>query len=222
MFSPQRKIYGQAYGGSAGRSMSPTTAPASSAYASTRAPQRFGAGFFNRNTQNAQSPGATTAPVAPTAGTNPYSPGTSEYYMWNLYNKGGSDPTKEGNAAGVSTGALNQLIGAGMLNPMGSQSVIDALYGQARGDANALRARSNTLSQLSGMDPAQAASSYFQRDMASEGEIQRMLLNARLQSMTQNRAYLESLANQGQAAKWQDWLDNQYKSRGQITRPVGG
>jgi hypothetical protein len=137
----------------------------------------------------------------PPTNRNPYPPGTPEYDLWKQYN------TENGaNLKGVSNEAFRQMLAAGMYNPGGSQPMISALRGQAVGDADALRARSNTISSLSGMDPAQAASSYFQRDMGSQGEVQRMLLNARLQSMTANQARLQGLAGAGQDAEYQAWL----------------
>jgi len=131
------------------------------------------------------------------------------------------DPSNpEGNLGGLTSAAMLEMIKGGAFNLGGSQSYVDALRGQAVGDADALRARSNTIGAISGMDPAQAASSYFQRDMGSQGEVQRMLLNARLQSMNQNRASLENLANTGAAAKWQSWLDEMAKKRPQAqSRP---
>jgi hypothetical protein len=95
--------------------------------------------------------------------------------------------------SGLTDEAVKRMIQAGMFDPNGSRSMISALEGQARGDANALRMRSNTMQDLAGMDPSQAASMRLQRDMGTESEIQRMMTNARLQSMTQNRELLSGV-----------------------------
>jgi hypothetical protein len=217
-FSPQRRLYGQAYGGTQGRSMSPTTNPASAAFAATRTatPARVVPGNSGKisppGVLGKLAPATTVDKAAYDPGPNPYAPGTPEYEMWKNYHSK-YESSKSGNAGMLGNEAINQMIAAGMFNPGGSQPMIDALYGQARGDADALRQRSNTLAQLSGMDPSQAASSYFQRDMSTEGEIQRMLLNARLQSMTQNRALLESVGTSGMNAAYQNWLSNNQFNR---------
>ena len=212
--TPQRSVYGQQYGGMALPGMNRMGGGSASMGVSGNALGGvLGGGVLGAVTNawsrlnNARGASGSGDPFAPWVGNptvedpNPYQPGTTEYDLWKAYKSVNGQ-----NLIGASNEAFRQMIGAGMYNPGGSQSMIDALSGQARGDANALRQRSNTMSQLSGMDPAQAASSYFQRDMGSEGEVQRMLLNARLQSMTANQGRLQSLAGSGQDAQYQAWL----------------
>lgn len=220
-FAPWRKFFGQSYGPMASRSMAPTSAPKSV----------FGAGGVMSQYANNPYPVGGQPPVSPymnkmaNTGGGAAAPSSVADYMKKLIggNSGNpvidkqvnfaqDQPSKNIDTMMFSYDALEKMRNAGMMNPYGSQSMIDALYGQARGDADALRARSNTMASLSGMDPAQAASSYFQRDMNSEGEIQRMLLNARLQSMTQNRSMLEGLGNQATSNTWAEWLDANTKA----------
>lgn len=222
MFAPQRKLYGQAYGGMASRAQ-PSVGGVASTFANSLASARSsttgaseGSGIQNPRHWRSWAPGDTTNPGTGTTGTgtgttgtgtNPYQPGTTEYQLWEAFNKNTGMPTNIGGYWGaLGTGAMNQMIGSGMLNPNGSQSMIDALRGTAVTDADALRARGNTAASLAGLDPAQAASQSFQQDMGQNGEIQRMLMNAQLQSMTQNRATLSGITGATQDAAWQAWL----------------
>jgi hypothetical protein len=195
MFAPWKRRYGQAYGGMAGRGQPSTSAPASSFYSGARQPTPM-ASLFDRVR------GGGILPKAPNGGpstgfTTGTEPGSIESIFDTAFAGGGS-----ANYSNLTSAIIRQMIAAGMLNPMGSPGMIAALRGQAIGDADALRARQNTMAGLAGLDPAQAASKRFEADMGLQGEIQRMLLNARLQSMLQNRELLTGVMGKGMGYNW--------------------
>ncbi len=123
---------------------------------------------------------------------DPYgTPASWEQTLFDAFNKG-----NKMNLTGLTWDAINAMIKSGWLDPMGNPQLIGLARDQALRDASGMLARNRTASQLLGMDPSQAASSYLQADMMGQGNVQRALMDAQLKSVAQNRDLLASILSQ--------------------------
>jgi hypothetical protein len=172
-FAPSRKTM-------VGGAMSPTTQAGNYA-PPTGTPAATGWGALAGGGSTAGSTAA-TYPSGSGYASDPFSKWLYDAFVGQGYNK-----------TGLTNAAIAAMIQSGMLSPNGSPGLISLLRGQATTDANSLRARGNTVSTMAGLDPAQSASLYAQRDLGLEGGIQSSLLQPLIESIMANRQTLQGL-----------------------------
>lgn len=100
----------------------------------------------------------------------------------------------------------NQFGQAGAFGPEGNQQLLEALRGEAMGNADALRRRAAMQADVSGLDPGQRAAYKMQTDLNTQGGVAQTLNAAKLGLLQNQQQFGQNLLSSLGQFNMQDWL----------------
>jgi len=169
---------------------------------------------FARNHGGATPAPPAANPNAPTGGFNPADP-------W------GANANDQ---RGDMNGDFNRIIGAagkaGYFDPNGSPALMESLRQNAQGNADALTRQATLGADVAGMDPAQAAATRLQANLANQGNVAGILSQGRLGELQNQQQFAQGLfsgnAQSNAYAQLQQWLNNHQQQSNPMGQIVGG
>lgn len=131
---------------------------------------------------------------------------------------------------GDMNGDFNRIIGAagkaGYFDPNGSPALMESLRQNAQGNADALTRQATLGADVAGMDPAQAAATRLQANLANQGNVAGILSQGRLGELQNQQNFAQGLfsgnAQSNAYAQLQQWLNNHQQQGNPMGQIVGG